>query len=194
MTNRNKAILPILLFIDCQSITSIKHTLKLQADIQTLIQAVRSDERICNKTEIYILAYGASPSCFAALPRSNNYPQVVKWEFPEEMGIGSPLRLSLDLIDALKKEYDDKGKAMHQPLMIFLSDGNYDHSDYHFKFFQGQLNQLIHTQKLLFYTAPLSIGTNRSGLRNLASHVQMIQMNALTIQVLITNSLKAPFL
>ena len=192
MTNRNKAILPILLFVDCQSITSIKENLKLQADIQTLVQAVRSDERICLKTEIYILAYGASPSCFASLPRSNNHHQIVKWEFPVEMDIGSPLRLSLDLIDALKKEYHDKGIAMHQPLMLFLSDGHFDATDYHLQFFKRQLTQLIRRDHLTFCVSPLSLHGNRQTLNQLTTNTRFIQINTLTMQVLLNNALKGP--
>lgn len=192
MSNRNQAILPILLFIDCQSISSIEQNLKLQADIQTLIHAVRSDERICNKTEIYILAYGASPSCYAALPRSNSHPQIVKWEFPEEMGIGSPLRLSLDLIEALKKDYHSKGNVMHQPLMILLSDGNFDTSDYHLPFFQRNLEYLIQAGDLSFCAAPFKQQSNLHGLRRLAANTRLIGINALTIQVLLTNACKGP--
>ena len=96
---------------------------ELNQGVQLFFNSIREDTVASYMAEIGIVTFGVNVACIADFASLKIQPNAPLLQAAGMTPMGEAINLALDLLEARKKEYKDKGVEYYQPWLVLMTDG-----------------------------------------------------------------------
>jgi len=156
LVNNPTARVPICLCLDVSGSMYGDPIDELNEGVRAFYQELRDDEVAQYAAEISIVTFGGDAECiedFANIERQTNIPDL-------EADGGTPMAeavdMALDMLEARKQEYKDKGVDYYQPWLVMMTDGYPTSSNSDLQAAIDRTVDLVGNKKLTVF--PIAVG------------------------------------
>ena len=129
---------------------------ELQEGVKQFFSSIREDEIARYSAEICIVTFDSRAQCvldFANIERQEVLPEL---SAGGDTAMGEGVNMALDLLDARKKEYQEKGVDYYQPWLVLMTDGVPNGSAEQLELAVSRTASLVDKKKLTVF--PIGIG------------------------------------
>ncbi len=156
LVNNPTARVPVCLCLDVSGSMDGDPINELNEGVRAFYQEIRDDEVALYAAEISIVTFGGDAECmedFANIERQTNIPEL---EAYGGTPMGEAVNMALDMLEARKEEYKDKGVDYYQPWLVLMTDGQPNGSSRELEQAIARTVEMTENRKLTIF--PIAVG------------------------------------
>jgi len=156
LVNNPTARVPVCLCLDVSGSMDGDPINELNEGVRAFYQEIRDDEVALYAAEISIVTFGGDAECmedFANIERQTNIPEL---EAYGGTPMGEAVNMALDMLEARKEEYKDKGVDYYQPWLVLMTDGQPNGSSRELQQAIARTVEMTENRKLTVF--PIAVG------------------------------------
>ena len=159
---------PIILCLDVSGSMGGRPVEEMNEGIRLFYEALREDETARYAADVAVVAFNSAAECVSDFHGidSGTVPEVGVPEGGTDMGAG--IRLSLDLLEARKAEYDNAGIDSYKPWMVLMTDGQPNGDEEELKRSIERARALTQRKALTIFPIGIGGGADMDMLRRLS--------------------------
>jgi uncharacterized protein YegL len=172
---------PVVLCLDVSASMSGEKIKELNRGVKEFFNAVKDDDIARYSVELCIVTFNSSAKKvldFAGIDRQIEQFNNINLVASGQTAMGSAVNMALDLLDARKKEYQEKGVDYWQPWLVLMTDGQ--PTDV-ITSAADRTTRLINDKKLTIFPIGIGDGANMVRLKQFSPNKEPLRLKGLMI-------------
>jgi uncharacterized protein YegL len=172
---------PVVLCLDTSASMFGEKIKELNVGVKQFFNAVKDDEIAKYSVELCIVTFSTTAKKildFANIDRQVSAFEHMNLEASGNTAMGAAVKLSLDLLDARKKEYEDKGVDYWQPWLVLMTDGQPTDS---ITAAAQKVSEMVNNKKLTIFPIGIGDGANMARLKQFSPKRDPLKLKGLML-------------
>lgn len=157
LVNNPVTRIPVCLCLDTSASMMGPPIEELNHGVQLFFNSILEDTVASYAAEICVVTFGVNVACIADFATLKIQPNAPLLQAAGMTPMGEAINLALDLLEARKEEYKDKGVDYYQPWLVLMTDGVPNGDPLQLARAENRLVDLVNERKLTIF--PIGIGS-----------------------------------